>query len=77
MKLEWKSYGDNGRTAEGEKGTWRIVANDMWWFLSYEEWPTEAMVNKGKFHDRQDAMTHAQDCEDYADPQRPIQIEPS
>jgi hypothetical protein len=75
MKLEWKSYGDQGRTAKGDHGTWRIVTNGAWWFLSVQPTFTRGMLSMDKFTDRRLAMAHAQECEDYGDAPQPIQIE--
>lgn len=63
-ELKWKSYGDTGLTAEGDKGTWRIVTDGAWWFLSIQPTFTRGMLNKGKFIDRLPAQCHAQDFED-------------
>lgn len=63
MRLEWKSYGDHGRTAEGRQGTWRIDINGERWFLTVQPPFTRGMLSRGKFRDRQQAMDFAQECE--------------
>jgi hypothetical protein len=75
MKLEWKSYGDHGRTARGEHGTWRVVTDGMWWFLSVQPTFTRGMLSRGKYATQQDAMAMAQDHEDYQQVPQPIEIE--
>ncbi len=57
MKLNWKSYGDTGRTAKGDHGTWVIVTDGAWWHLNL------AGQRRGKFTTRQNAESHAQDRE--------------
>jgi len=74
MKLNWKSYGDRGRTAEGDQGIWRIVDGDKWWHLTVQPQFTRGMLNRGKFATRQDAEAHAQDRENDV-PILPQQIE--
>lgn len=64
MQLNWKSYGDTGRTAEGDKGTWRIVTDGKWWHLTFQPTFTRGMLNRGKFVERQRAMEFAQERED-------------
>lgn len=67
MKLEWKSYGDDGRTAKGDKGTWRIVTDGMWWHLTLEPKSTRGMLPRGRFDDRNQAMGFAQERDDEKD----------
>lgn len=57
MELNWKSYGDTGRTAKGDKGIWRIVTDGRWWHLDLDG------KSRGRFTDRKDAQSHAQDRE--------------
>lgn len=64
MQLEWKSYGDRGRTAEGDKGTWRVEKGYSAWHLSVQPPFTRGMLNRGEFDDRQLAMDAAQKRED-------------
>lgn len=74
MILEWKSYGDHGRTSKGSHGTWRIVTNGEWWFLTVQPHFTRGMLSRGEFEDRQQAMDFAQKCENDT-PIQPQQIE--
>jgi len=60
MTLEWKSYGDTGRTAEGTHGTWRVVTCGRWWHLSCQPKWTRGMLSRGKFDDRLAAMVTAE-----------------
>lgn len=55
--LNWKSYGDHGRCAQGVT-RWVIVTDGAWWHLSADG------ERRGKFRSRDDAMQHAQDRED-------------
>lgn len=74
MQLNWKSYGDRGRTAKGDKGTWRVVdGHDAWW-LTVEPPFTRGMLNQGKFDDRQRAMDAAQERENDGEPFEPMLI---
>lgn len=74
MTLNWKSYGDRGRTAEGAQGVWRIVDGDRWWHLTLQPRFTRGMLNRGEFATRQDAEAHAQARENDV-PILPQQIE--
>lgn len=58
--LTWKSYGDHGRTAKGTRGTWRVVTDGMWWYLSVQPKLTRGMLSRGKFSDRLAAMSTAE-----------------
>lgn len=64
MKLNWKSYGDTGRTALGEMGRWRIVTDGRWWHLTLQAEPLEPRKNRGMFVTRQRAQEFAQERED-------------
>lgn len=63
MELNWKSYGDTGRTAKGDQGTWRIVTDGNWWFLSVQPTFTRGMLSRGKFLTRLAAESQAQEHE--------------
>ena len=63
-ELKWGPYCDVGLTADGDKGTWRVVRGDRFWHLSIQPTFTRGMLHKGKFHERLDACAHAQDFED-------------
>lgn len=58
MKLNWKSFGDTGRIAEGDQGTWRIVTDGALWHLSVDKLP------RGQFALRDGAKSYAQEQED-------------
>lgn len=64
MKLNWKSYGDRGLTADGDKGTWRIEEAGKWWWLTVQPPFTRGMLNQGKFVYRTRAQEFAQERED-------------
>ena len=63
-ELVWKSYGDDGRTAKGDKGSWRIVTDGAWWFLSLHPDHGVTGERRGQFKTRLAAQCHAQDHED-------------
>lgn len=58
--MEWKSYGEHGRTAKGTAGTWRIVTNGACWILTVQPSFTRGMLGRGKFDTRQAAEAHAE-----------------
>lgn len=64
MKLNWKSYGDMGRIAKGDKGTWRVTTDGMWWWLSLQLPGARGLSNRGKFLKRSRAEEFAQERED-------------
>ena len=65
MQLDWKSYGDTGRTAKGHRGRWVVVTDGAWWFLSlHPHGEAVAGVRRGKFLTRLAAESEAQDHED-------------
>jgi hypothetical protein len=64
MQLVWKSYGDTGRTARGDRGAWRIVTDGAWWYLSLHPADGVAGLRRGQFITRLAAESEAQDYED-------------
>jgi hypothetical protein len=64
-QLEWKSYGDTGRTARGDLGRWVIVTDGAWWHLSLHPHGEQVQgQRRGQFVKRQRAMEFAQERED-------------
>jgi hypothetical protein len=71
------SWGDTRWSADGDHGMWRIARSGEWWFLTVQPTFTRGMLSRDKFTSREDAMAHAQQCEDYGDAPQPVQVEQS
>jgi hypothetical protein len=62
--LEWKSYGDTGRTAKGACGMWIVVTDGIWWYLNLRPHNEHTGGSRhGKFITRLAAESQAQDYE--------------
>lgn len=66
MKLTWKSFGDDGLTAKGDRGRWVIITDGMWWHLSVHSVLADSggAFRCGHFRDRKEAQARAQRSED-------------
>lgn len=67
MGLDWKSYGDTGLTAKGDKGSWRITTDGRWWHIALQPPLAQSGSQRGKCVSRQRAVQLAQELDGAAE----------